>query len=180
MLERALHLGSGESKFRGSGALSDPAGSTEAGEASPSKKWEAARETALLAMKYALFINGGAAVALLAFIGGIWSTRPEIYAVVALIVAIACFALGAFSAGWAAWVAYDVDQLEYLAMRIVEKGGASFRVRGEVYGILANESYARWRYWLIASFVLFALGVVASCVSFFVQLFVSGDQALTL
>ena len=177
MLERTLHFCSGGSHIQVCGVMSDPIDSAEPGEVSPSKKWEAARETALLALKYALFINGGAAIALLAFIGAIWSTRPEDFAVIALILAIACFAFGAFCAGWSAWVAYDVDQLEHLATQFVEKGGPSLRVTGEAYRILSNESYARWRRWIVASFAMFALGVAASCGSFVFQLFVSEVQA---
>ena len=160
--------------------MSDPTDNTKAGEISLNKKWEAARETALLALKYALFINGGAAVALLAFIGAIWSPRLGSYTVIALIVAVASFAPGVFSAAVAVWVAYKVDLSEFLATRTKEKEGPRSHVREEAHHESANRSYGWWQKCPIACFTLFLLGVIAFCVVLVLRVTVREAQTLNL
>ena len=64
-------------------------------------------ELGQLALKILVLINGGAAVALLAFIGGIWTSGIERCVAISLTVGIGAFALGVLSGAVAAYSAFS-------------------------------------------------------------------------
>jgi len=135
----------------------------------PSENREAAREFAGLALKYAVMINGGGAVALLAFVGAIWSTGPKPLVVIALTVAIAFFALGVFSAAWAAWTRYQIQNYRHLEAQAREQHHRSAERWAGDFRKLGEQSYRHWKSFLMASFVLFIVGVAAACGSLLLQ-----------
>lgn len=149
--------------------VNDPASSSKSGGVPRSEKREAARDFSRLALKYAVLINGGAAVALLAFVGAIGSAGLKPFAVIALTFAIASFALGVFTAAWAAWMGYLNLNYRHMVGLVREQQhrfsqGVARNFRG-----LGNRNYWRWRNCLVASFVQFIVGVTASCGSFLLQ-----------
>jgi len=63
-------------------------------------------ETAQSALKSAILINGGAAIALLAFIGNIWSIEIDKHTVGSLVLSVSQFAYGALAAATGAGLRY--------------------------------------------------------------------------
>ena len=70
-------------------------------------RYEKKIELGQLALKILVLINGGAAVALLAFIGGIWTSGIERCVAVSLTIGIGAFALGVLSSAIAAYSAFS-------------------------------------------------------------------------
>lgn len=104
-------------------------------------------ETAVLAIKSALLINGGAAVAFLAFLGGVWPRLVSSSVKVALAEALACFTWGVLLTGLAAVMAY-FSQAGF--------GGEFGKGKpGKITGHIGRWVGAGA---VIASFVLFGLG----------------------
>ena len=70
-------------------------------------RYEKLIELGQLALKILVLINGGAAVALLAFIGNIWSSGIERCVAISLTSGIGAFALGVLSGAYAAYSAFS-------------------------------------------------------------------------
>ena len=109
-------------------------------------------ELGQLALKMLVLINGGAAVALLAFIGGIWSSIIERCVAVFLTIGIGAFALGVLSGAIAAYSAFSTASFGY-------SGNDALRSRSALRTRIAN----------IISLVLFFVGIAASVIAILVH-----------
>ena len=107
------------------------------------------------ALKAAMLVNGGAAVALLAFIGKIWSAENGLGAATPLACSLALFAFGVLFAALSTFFTYCTQYSYLTAQGIVKEDPGKSR------------SWDRWgRFFhltvlvlVFSSFVLFALGV---------------------
>lgn len=106
-------------------------------------------------IKGAMLINGGAAVAVLAFIGNIWSKCNEVPESIAW--SVASYSGGVLIAGIAMGTAY-FTQYYYLENLLNEKGANKVKV-GKVF---RNTSTIL----IIGSFISFAIGTYLSFVTF--------------
>ena len=72
-------------------------------------QYEKMIELGQLSLKILVLINGGAAVALLAFIGGIWTSGIESCVAISLTFGIGAFSLGVLSGAIAAYSAFSTS-----------------------------------------------------------------------
>ena len=113
------------------------------------------------AQKTVILINGGATVALLAFIGSIWSAEVGFGITKPLAGAIACFALGVFFAACAAPAAY-VSRLHELRERLTAEGNSD-----SGYFKTWSKRYNDAVFWLlVTSYGLLLAGIAIACIWF--------------
>jgi hypothetical protein len=101
------------------------------------------------ALKSVILINGGAAVALLAFIGSIWNESIDDIAIKKLLISMAIFVVGVLLGGIAAGLTYLV-QLSYNHQK--NKLGLIFNI---ITNILVSISYITFVIASIIAFVAF-------------------------
>ena len=114
-------------------------------------------ESAVTALKSAMLINGGAAVAVLAFTGTVWSTTLETTTVYTLTIAIIIFSAGVLTASTgmiANTILYHI-YFDILTDVIFDKGRQADRPISTILWLMLAA--------IGASFVLFAGGVYFSC-----------------
>lgn len=98
-------------------------------------RYEKVLEAGQIALKFIVLINGGAAVALLAFIGSIWSPhRIELLTIIFLASGLGAFSLGVLFGAIAAAAAFhaglhsitdDLDTTDKYAVRAMRSGAMS-------------------------------------------------------
>ncbi len=104
------------------------------------------------ALKSAILVNGGAAVALLAFIGNIWNKQTDVYVVEKLLVSMALFALGNLTGAVASGFTY-LAQRKYADGK--DKGGNI--LNSVIIGLV------------IFSYLMFITGAALALVAFWKQ-----------
>ncbi|MCY4002505.1 MAG: hypothetical protein OXF33_02175 [Rhodospirillales bacterium] len=134
-------------------------------------------EYAQSALKGAILINGGAAAALLAFFGVVWSDSAQPDTVIKLAQALSAFAFGVLAAAMSAMFGY-VTQYFYYCENQSDADAQIAEDRGDEAGLTqarrAQTTYFKWAFrfhWLalifvIGAYVFFLVGVLAAHCSF--------------